>query len=138
MARPFKEIGKTEFEKLCGLQCTKEEICGWFSITDKTLDAWCKREYKRSYSEVYKEKRSRGKISLRRAQFQLAEKNSNMAIWLGKVYLDQKDRHEIMAGATGSLADLIDGLKEPCNADDLHTEATGADGAMEDEQAQTD
>lgn len=39
---------------------------------------------------------------------------------------------------SGSLADLIDGLKEPCNADDLHTEATGADGAMEDEQAQTD
>lgn len=133
MARPFKEIGKAEFEKLCGLQCTKEEICGWFSITDKTLDAWCKREYKQSYSEVYKEKRSRGKISLRRAQFQLAEKNSNMAIWLGKQYLDQKDKHEVMAGATGSLADLIDGLKEPCNADDLYTEAAGADGAMADE-----
>ena len=33
---------------------------------------------------------------------------------------------------SGSLADLIDGLKEPCN-DDLHTEATGADGAMADE-----
>lgn len=31
----------------------------------------------------------------------------------------------------GQLADLIDGLKEPVT-DDLHTEATGADGALED------
>ena len=32
---------------------------------------------------------------------------------------------------TGQLADLIDGLMEPVT-DDLHTEATGLDGAMED------
>ena len=53
MARPRKEINQAEFEKLCGLQCSKEEICGWFSITDKTLDAWAKRTYNESYSEVY-------------------------------------------------------------------------------------
>ena len=31
--RPRKEINQTEFEKLCGLQCTKEEICDWFRVT---------------------------------------------------------------------------------------------------------
>ena len=35
-----------------------------------------------------------------------------------------------IAVATGQLADLIDGLKEPCY--DLHPEATGDNGAMED------
>ena len=40
MARPRKEINQVEFEKLCGLQCTLEEICGWFKITDKTLDSF--------------------------------------------------------------------------------------------------
>ena len=92
MARPSKEIDKIQFEKLCGLQCTKEEICGFLDITDKTLDKWCKRIYKLSFSEVFKQKRVTGKISLRRSQFRLAEKNASMAIWLGKQYLDQTDK----------------------------------------------
>ena len=91
MARPRKEIDQKQFENLCGLQCTLEEICGWFGVTDKTLDSWCKRTYHASFSEVFKQKRGAGKISLRRSQWRLAEKNANMAIWLGKQYLDQKD-----------------------------------------------
>lgn len=91
MARPHKEIDQKNFESLCGLQCTLEEICAFFGVTDKTLDGWCKRTYKASFSEVFKQKRGTGKISLRRAQFRLAEKNANMAIWLGKNYLGQSD-----------------------------------------------
>lgn len=91
MARPHKQIDQKQFENLCGLQCTLEEICGWFSVTDKTLDGWCKRTYGSSFSDVFREKRGAGKISLRRAQFRLAEKNAAMAIFLGKQYLGQKD-----------------------------------------------
>lgn len=94
MARPRKPIDKTEFEKLCGLQCTKEEICGWFDVTDKTLAKWCKETYQEDFSVVFGEKRGLGKISLRRAQFRLAEKSAAMAIWLGKQYLGQKDTVE--------------------------------------------
>ena len=36
--RPKKTIDFEQFEKLCGLQCTKLEICDYFDITDKTLD----------------------------------------------------------------------------------------------------
>ena len=91
MARPRKEIDQKQFENLCGLQCTLEEICGGFDVTDKTLDSWCKRTYNASFSEVFKQKRGNGKISLRRMQWRLAEKNATMAIWLGKQYLDQRD-----------------------------------------------
>ena len=91
MARPRKEIDQKQFENLSGLQCTLEEICGWFDVTDKTLDSWCKRTYNASFSEVFKQKRGNGKISLRRMQWRLAEKNATMAIWLGKQYLDQRD-----------------------------------------------
>ena len=94
MARPLKEIDKKQFENLCGLQCTKEEICGWFDVTDKTLENWCKRTYKAGFSEVFRQKRGLGKISLRRHQWRLAEKNANMAIWLGKQYLGQRDQPE--------------------------------------------
>lgn len=91
MARPLKEISQKDFEKLCGLQCTKEEICGFFDVTDKTLERWCKRTYKAGFSEVFAQKRGAGKISLRRSQFELAKKNANMAIWLGKQYLGQRE-----------------------------------------------
>src|SRR5699024_4458466 len=72
VARPLKEIDKKQFENLCGLQCTKEEICGWFDVTDKTLENWCKRTYKAGFSEVFRQKRGLGKISLRRHQWRLA------------------------------------------------------------------
>lgn len=95
MARPLKEIDQKQFENLCGLQCTKEEICEWFGITDKTLDSWCRRTYSANFSEVFRQKRGAGKISLRRAQMRLAEKNATMAIWLGKQMLGQRDNVDV-------------------------------------------
>nr|DAF86380.1 MAG TPA: DNA-packaging protein small subunit [Siphoviridae sp. ctmxA102] len=92
--RPAKEIDQKQFENLCGLQCTRDEICGWFGVTPKTLDGWCKRTYRANFSTVFQQKRGVGKISLRRHQWKLAEKNANMAIWLGKQYLDQRDEPE--------------------------------------------
>lgn len=91
MARPKKEIDKSSFEKLCGLHCTKAEICAFFDVTDKTLDKWCKRTYKESFSVVFKQKQDYGKISLRRSQWRMAENNPTMAIWLGKNLLGQTD-----------------------------------------------
>jgi len=121
MGRPRKEIDQQNFEKLCGLQCTKEEICGFFDVTDKTLENWCRRTYKAGFSDVFAQKRGAGKISLRRYQFELAKKNANMAIFLGKNYLGQSDagRIEIKAGGspeddalTKSLRELAEELME--------------------------
>lgn len=91
MGRPKKIIDKEAFEKMCAIQCTLEEICDILGITDKTLNSWCKETYGTTFSEVFAKKRALGKMSLRRAQFRLAEKNAAMAIWLGKNYLDQTD-----------------------------------------------
>jgi len=114
MARPKKEIDQDQFEKLCGLQCTESEIMGWFDITDKTLTRWCKDTYGESFSEVYAKKREKGKISLRRAQFRLAEKSASMAIFLGKNYLGQKD---VVEQTITQIEDLTP-LAELLNADD--------------------
>ena len=108
--RPPKEIPQKEFEKLCGLQCTKEEICGFFDVTDKSLENWCKRTYKQGFSEVFREKRGLGKISLRRMQFQLAKKSAAMAIFLGKNWLGQTDKGQ---GTEDAEDDgFMDALKE--------------------------
>lgn len=94
MPRPRKEIDSKIFENLCKLQCTREEICSFLDVTDKTLETWCKRTYGECFSLVFAKKREGGKISLRRAQFRLAEKNAAMAIFLGKQYLGQSDNPE--------------------------------------------
>ena len=121
MARPRKEIDQKQFENLCGLQCTLEEFCGWFNVTDKTLDSWCKRTYGKSFSEVFREKRGLGKISLRRSQWRLAEKNANMAIWLGKQYLGQKDQEaQEWATVHPLVSDLVTAVKK--RQEDGHAE----------------
>ena len=99
--RPRIEIDKDTFEKLCGIQCTLEEIASFFNCCDDTINNWCKENYGESFSGVFKKKSAAGKMSLRRIQFKLAEKNTSMAIFLGKQYLGQRDvietdnKHEI-------------------------------------------
>ena len=89
--RPRKEIDNKIFENLCGLQCTLEEIAGVFDCSVDTIERWCKREYGETFAETYKKHSAKGKTSLRRIQFKLAEKSAAMAIFLGKNYLGQKD-----------------------------------------------
>lgn len=91
MARPQTEINKEHFENLCNLQCTLNEIAGFFKCSPDTIENWCKRTYQIGFSDTYKKYSQNGKISLRRHQFKLAEKNASMAIWLGKQYLGQTD-----------------------------------------------
>ena len=89
--RPKVEINRESFEKLCGLQCTIQEVAGFFSCSHDTIERWTKETYGKTYGEVFESLRTNGLISLRRNQFKLAEKNTSMAIWLGKQFLGQKD-----------------------------------------------
>lgn len=90
--RPRKNIDKEQFEKLCFLHCTLEEIAGYFDCSQDTIRNFCKREYKEPFFEVYKKKSAGGNISLRRWQYQLAEKgNATMLIWLGRQVLGQTE-----------------------------------------------
>ena len=92
--RPKKMIDKKQFESMCEIQCTKEEMCNILDVDEKTLTRWCKEVYGEGFSEIYKKKSQAGKMSLRRAQFQMAQTNTTMAIWLGKQYLGQTDKNE--------------------------------------------
>ena len=92
IARPKKKINQKQFENLCAIQCTQEEICNILDVTDKTLTKWCKETYNTSFSDIFQQKRDLGKASLRRQQWKLAEKgNSTMLIWLGKQMLSQSE-----------------------------------------------
>ena len=92
VGRPPKEFDQKNFESLCQIQCTEEEICQFFSCSEKTLNKWCREKYCANFSQVFREKRGVGKISLRRAQYQAAlNGNASLLIWLGKQYLGQRE-----------------------------------------------
>lgn len=92
MARPRKIINQKQFESLCAIQCTEEEICNVLDVSEKTLISWCNEVYGESFSKVFRQKRDLGKTSLRRNQWKLAENgNSTMQIWLGKQILKQSE-----------------------------------------------
>lgn len=92
--RPRKELDVKLFETLCLYQCTQEEIAAKMEMDADTLALRVKEVYGKRFSEVFKEKKKAGTISLRAAQFQKAikEKNPTMQIWLGKQYLGQTDK----------------------------------------------
>ena len=118
--RPKKEIDKKQFENLCALFCTEEDIASFFECSVDTVNNWCKRTYKdengkeMTFSDVYKKKNSKGKVSLRRYQFELAKKNATMAIWLGKQYLEQRDNIDVQTESPNITINV-----EAATADDI-------------------
>ena len=104
--RPRTNINKEQFEKLCGLQCTLKEVASFFNCSEDTIENFCKREYKETFSEVYNKYASIGKISLRRTQFKLSEKSSAMAIWLGKQILNQEEKIAIQTIDQATINDI--------------------------------
>jgi hypothetical protein len=108
--RPRKEINFDELEKLIGIGHTGEECANWFGIDYDTLNARIKEKFNMGFSDFFKKKNTAFKSSLRRMQFKTAlgekvtdEKGNDyylinpsvtMLIWLGKQYLDQRDKNE--------------------------------------------
>ena len=112
MGRPKKEINKKLFENLCGIQCTQKEICAVLEVTDKTLNTWCRKEYGTTFSEVFSQKREIGKVSLRRAGFELAQKNPAVHIFYAKNHLGMSDHIEVVdSTALEKITDVLDEIE---------------------------
>ena len=103
MARPKKEINPVEVEKLASLMCTQEEIAAFFDVNVSTIS--------RRFAKEIEKGREVGKMSIRRKQFKLAEKNASMAIFLGKNYLGQSDTQEfIIEDVDQYFSQIIDAI----------------------------
>lgn len=111
------EIDRKAFENLCGLQCTEIEIASFFGCSVATVERWCRKTYGRKFADVFREKREAGHISLRRAQWVLAEKSPAMAIFLGKNYLGQSDKLEVERPEDDALVAFLRRLDDGANAD---------------------
>lgn len=86
---------KDEFEKLCALQCTPEELMQWFEYSDlNKFKKDVEKIYKNNFEKVYNKLKLQGIVAMRRMQIELAQTNSQLAIFLGKNYLGQTDKQE--------------------------------------------
>lgn len=86
MGRPLAPIDEEQVLKLAQMMCTQREIAAFFDVSVDTIH--------NRFSDIINKGHEIGKMSLRRKQWKLAEKNAAMAIFLGKNYLGQSDKIE--------------------------------------------
>lgn len=87
--RPKLNIDLDLVRSLGEIQCTLDELAIVLGIWKGTLS------HRQDVLDAWEAGKASGKMSLRRMQFAMADKNAAMAIWLGKQCLDQKDKQEI-------------------------------------------
>jgi hypothetical protein len=94
MARPRLKIDPAQVERLAAIHCTNEEIAAVVGCSSDTIE--------RRYAVNIKTGRARGRASLRRIQWEAAQKgNIGMMIWLGKQLLGQTEKIEQRQEITG-------------------------------------
>ena len=98
----MKPMTDKEFEQLVNMiriQCTAQEICGVFGMSEDTLGRRiAERKIKgvKNFADLYKKHGDEGKASLRRAQWKAAQDgNPTMLVWLGKQMLGQRDKQDL-------------------------------------------
>ena len=114
MARPEKILDQRQFEEMCRIHCTKEEILAILDMDEDTLSKRIRDLYGRNccFSGVYKRFSSNGKMSLRRWQWANAEKgNATLQIWLGKQELAQR---EIVENINNDRVVIVNDLGDYC------------------------
>lgn len=102
--RPKFIIDYEAVEKLASIMCTELEIASFLGCDVRTL------QRDEEFCRIYKEGKEKGKMSLRRKQWKLADKSYAMAIFLGKQYLGQRDTVEYKAEDNGVLDRLVEAL----------------------------
>ena len=76
-------------------QCSATGIASMLGISVDTLYNRCKADNNIDYSAFSDQKKSEGKELLRKKQFEVAMSgDKTMLVWLGKQYLEQKDKTE--------------------------------------------
>jgi hypothetical protein len=90
MGRAKTEIDRKRVEALAGIGCTVAEMAMVLGCSKEILE--------RRFATSIEKGRAEAKASLRRMQWQAAQKGSTaMLIWLGKQILGQNDKREVTA-----------------------------------------
>lgn len=89
---PHRQIDLRSVMYWLDLGATAEEIAGSFLVSVDTLNRRLHEHFGFGFAELKTKCCGSAKLKLRENQLNLSEKNANMAIWLGKVWLGQHDK----------------------------------------------
>jgi hypothetical protein len=90
-----KEVDMVKLDRLAQLPIRAEDIAYVLEVSTDTLSRRIKETHGTTFAEYLEQKRATIRYSLMAKQFDLALKgNVTLLIWLGKQYLDQKDKLE--------------------------------------------
>lgn len=94
---PRHQLDLVQIEKLAQIQCTDYEIALVMGVSEKTIQR--RKADDAGFLSAYEKGRSDGRVSLRKWQFEAAKnRNTTMLIWLGKQYLGQTDKADVLSG----------------------------------------
>lgn len=123
VGRPRKDLTDKEWEMLLSMlriNCTQVECCSVFNMDDDTLERNIAERGEVNFSQLYKRYSGQGKTSLRRLQYASAEAgNVTMQIWLGKQWLGQTDKQEVVQETTHKVDDGTLEKMKSLDIDDL-------------------
>ncbi len=94
--RPKAIIDWNKVDKYLQAQCNGTGIAGLLGIAPVTLYRACERKYKVNFEAYSAQKKGEGQELLRGKQYSVAmEGDKTMLVWLGKQYLNQRDKNEL-------------------------------------------
>ncbi len=94
--RPRAKIDLAQIKTLAQIQCTDYEIALVIGVSERTIERRKKADEK--FLLAYETGRAEGRTSLRKWQFEQAKaQNITMLIWLGKQYLGQTDKQDLLS-----------------------------------------
>lgn len=109
--RKAVQIDWTAVANLAHINCTLEEVAAFLGLDETTIERAAWRDHGCNFAAWYEPKRQFHKISLRRAQMKMAQRNATMAIWLGKQVLGQKDKQEVSGPDGGPMQHQVESLE---------------------------
>ena len=104
-----RELTRELFEELAALQCAEEEILGYIGTTEKKLERWCRKTYRRPRAEMLSMIRQDGLIAIRRASFEQLRKSATVISqqynrFLPKAGTDARENAEAVIRAVTAAA----------------------------------
>ena len=123
-----REMTKETFEELAALQCAVEEILGYVGTTERKLEAWCRKIYKRPLKVILPMIRQDGLIAIRRASFEQLKKSATIISQQYNRFLPDagRDPRESAEAAIRTLTAAMAPAEKDLRA--LYAEPEGEDG----------
>jgi hypothetical protein len=93
IGRPKIPIDWAQFDKLCAIHCTLEEIASFLDVSMDTIERRCIQDKKKPFAELWRQKAAKGKISIRRKIWRkINEGNTAILIFAAKNVLGWSDK----------------------------------------------